>query len=1119
MAKRLDLSAKRRALLGELLPHEEPPAAPPAPEREDGPPPLSFAQQRLWFLDQYETDRPVYNIPLRMPLQGSVDPRAVEAAVREIVRRHGALRTTFRVVDGRPVQHVAPPGDFAVPLIDLRGLPEDERRRRLDELAAAEHEHRFDLVRGPLFRASLVRLGNTEHVLLLTTHHIVSDGWSMGILLGEFDALYAAFSSGRPSPLPELALQYTDFARRQRDELRGERLESLIGFWRRKLGDAPPTIELPTDRPRPKLQTFNGETQLFRVPKAVAQQLAELGRKSGVTTFMTLLAAFEVLLARWTGRTDLVLGTPIANRNRAEIEPLIGFFVNTLVLRTDLAGNPTFRELLQRVREVTLEAYAHQDLPFEKLVEELQPERDPAHTPVIQVLFALQNLPTMVNGMAGADHGDSGEPTVVAGNARFDMSLFMAEVDNGLVGELEYNSDLFDTATIARLIARFQRALAALAADPEGRIADVPLMDEDERRALEASWSGPRADVPHVGAHALFEASAARDPGAAAALFGERRISYGELDERANRFARYLQAAGVGPEVRVGMCLDRSFDMLVTILGIWKAGGTYVPLDPAYPAARLAFMLEDSRAAVVVTRAGLRDRLPPARARVVVLDAERDAIAAHPASAPPCAASDDNLAYVIYTSGSTGRPKGVAMSHRPLVNLVEWQAKADAPKPGARVLQFMALSFDVSLQEMFFAWTAGGTLVLVDDERRGDFDALAATIAEQSVERMFLPPVALPGILDALVNAGRPLALREIVCVGEQLTLTPATLRALAQLGAGLRNHYGPSETHVCTDYPFAGPHAAWPAVPPIGRPIDNTRAYVLDEELRPVPVGIVGELYMGGDCVARGYLDRPALTAERFLPDPFGAPGARMYKTGDRVRLLPDGNLAFLGRLDQQVKVRGFRIETAEIEAVLLEFPGVRHATVIDHRDPASGIVSLAAYLVAAPDAAASSAELRAFLADRLPQHMIPAAFVKLDALPLTPSGKVDRRALPAPEASQHAEHALVPPRSALEAAIAGIWREVLGVAEIGAEDNFFELGGHSLLATQVVSRLRRAFAVDVPLRRMFEQPSTVAKLARTVVAGLAEHLPASEVERVLDEVEALTDDEAALEIAACAT
>ncbi len=1118
MAKRLDLSAKRRALLGELLPHEETPAGAPPAVTHDGPPPLSFAQQRLWFLDQYETERPVYNIPLRMPLQGSVDARAVEAAVREIVRRHAALRTTFRVVDGQPVQHVAPPGDFPVPLIDLRGLPEDERRRELDRLAAAEHEHRFDLVRGPLFRASLVRAGNTEHVLLLTTHHIVSDGWSMGILLREFDQLYAAFSSGRPSPLPELTLQYGDFARRQRDELRGEKLEALIEFWRRKLADAPPTIELPTDRPRPKLQTFNGETQLFRVPKPVAQQLAELGRKSGVTTFMTLLAAFEVLLARWTGRTDIVLGTPIANRNRAEIEPLIGFFVNTLVLRTDLSGDPTFRELLQRVREVTLEAYAHQDLPFEKLVEELQPERDPAHTPVIQVLFALQNLPTMANGMAG-DPGDSDEPTVIAGNARFDMSLFMAEVDNGLVGELEYNRDLFDTATITRLIARFQRALAALASEPEQRIADLPLMDEAERRALEAAWSGPRTDVPRVGAHALFEARARANPHEAAAVFGERRMSYGELDERANRFARYLQANGVGPEVRVGMCLDRSFDMLVTILGIWKAGGTYVPLDPAYPAARLAFMLEDSRTALVVTREGLRDRLPPSQARVVVLEAEREAIASYENGAPPCAASDENLAYLIYTSGSTGRPKGVAMAHRPLVNLVEWQAKADALRPGARVLQFMALSFDVSLQEMFFAWTSGGTLVLVDDEQRGDFDALAAVIAAQSVERMFLPPVALPGVLDALLNAGRPLALREIVCVGEQLTLTPVTLRALAQLDVGLRNHYGPSETHVCTDYPFAGPHSTWPAVPPIGRPIDNTRAYVLDDGLRPVPVGIVGELYMGGDCVARGYLDRPALTAERFLPDPFGAPGARMYKTGDRVRLLPNGDLAFLGRLDQQVKVRGFRIETAEIEAVLLEFPGVRHATVIDHRDPVSGIVSLAAYLVAAPGAAAGSAELRRFLAERLPQHMIPAAFVTLDVLPLTPSGKVDRRALPAPEASQHAEHTLVPPRSALEAAIAAIWREVLGAGEVGAEDNFFELGGHSLLATQVVSRLRREFAVDVPLRRMFEQPSTVAKLARTVVASLAEALPASEVERAFDEVERLTDEEAALEIAACAT
>jgi len=502
-----------------------------------------------------------------------------------------------------------------------------------------------------------------------------------------------------------------------------------------------------------------------------------------------------------------------------------------------------------------------------------------------------------------------------------------------------------------------------------------------------------------VCAHHVFEARARTDPQATAAHAGERRISYGELDDRANRFARRLQAAGVGPDVRVAMCLDRTFDMLVAILGIWKAGGAYVPLDPGYPAARLEFMLADSNAAVVVTRAGLRDRLPPTRRRVVDVDAERDAIAAHDGSAPPCRALPDNIAYVIYTSGSTGRPKGVAMPHRPLINLAEWQTDTDPLPFQARVLQFTALSFDVSLQELISTWKAGGTLVLVDDDCRRDFDALTEVIAEHAVERLFFPPVALPAVLEALDAAGLPLALREIICAGEQLTLSPLTVRTLAQFGIALRNQYGPSETHVCTEYAFAGPHESWPAVPPIGRPIDNARTYVLDEQLRPVPHGVAGELYVGGACVARGYLDQPGLTAERFLPDPFGEPGARMYKTGDRVRMLNSGDLAFLGRLDEQVKVRGVRVETAEVEAALLAFAGVRHASVIDHRD-ADGTVSLIAYLVEAADAPVAVADLRRFLAEQVPQHMIPSRFVKLGALPLTPSGKVDKRALRGAEA-----------------------------------------------------------------------------------------------------------------------
>jgi amino acid adenylation domain-containing protein len=1098
----LDFSARRRALIGALL--DESDATPDeAPEPgEPGEPPLSFAQERLWFLDQYETDRPLYNIPVVVPL-GRVEARVVRAALDEIVRRHAVLRTTFPVVDGRPVQRIGPPGPVDLQLVDLRGLAQAQREPAVDRIFIAERDYRFDLARGPLFRAILAALDDAHHALVLNVHHTVSDGWSTGVLLREFHALYEAFRAGRPSPLPELPLQYADFAREQRRELRGEKLAELLGYWRRKLDGMPPVVDLPTDRPRPKHQTFRGETQLFLIPKPVADALAELARESGVTMFMVLLAAFDLLLARYTGSQDVVLGTPIANRNRADIEPLIGFFVNTLVLRTDLSGDPTFRELLSRVREVTLEAYAHQDLPFEKLVEELQPERHLSHSPLIQAMFSLQNAPAMTGGAARGAYAVD-RPTVVEGTAKFDLALFAGEYDNGIAAELEYNVDLFDRATATRTIAQLQRIVSAVAANPGLRVSEVSLVSEDEARRLARESAGAPAPADDRCLHELFEAQARRIPDTAAVLLAGTSLSYRELDERAERIARTLRASGVVPGTRVAISLERSLDVPATVLGVMKAGAACVPVDPAYPPARAAYMLQDSAATVIVTSANLRARFTTSNARTIVAGSDDDtgnAIAGAPGSA-----SADDLAYVIYTSGSTGLPKGVAMPHRPVVNLVTWQARTDPLAPGARVLQFAALSFDVAFQEMFSTWSAGGTLVLVDEARRVDFDALAAYVAEHRVERVFLPPVALPGIAEAL--AALPPSrrtVREIVCAGEQLVIAPAVAAAIASLGAVVRNQYGPSETHVVTEYVLTGDPASWPATVPIGRPIDGVRAYVLDEALRPVPIGLSGELCAGGVAPARGYLDRAAATAERFVADPYGPPGARMYRTGDRVRRLADGTLVFLGRFDRQVKIRGYRVECGEIETALLQHPAVRQAAVVDYRD-ATGATALAAYVVA--DSEPPPSELRDQLAERLPEYMIPAAFMRLDALPLTPSGKLDRRALPVPGETTR-ERALVAPRSGLEAALASIWCEVLQRDAIGAEDGFFELGGRSLLATQVVSRVRREFDVELPLRVLFEAPSTVAELARAIVIERAGRAGEADAERILAEVERLSERE----------
>ncbi|HYY43190.1 MAG TPA: amino acid adenylation domain-containing protein, partial [Pyrinomonadaceae bacterium] len=831
-------------------------------------------------------------------------------------------------------------------------------------------------------------------------HHIVSDGWSMGVLVREVAALYEAHAHGGTVSLPDLPVQYADYAVWQREWLTGAVLDEQLAYWRQQLAGAPPVLELPTDRPRPKLQTFRGAALALELPRDLTDELKSLSRREGVTLFMTLLAAWQTLLARYSGQTDILIGSPIANRRRSEIENLIGFFANTLVLRTDLSGDPTFSELLARVREVCLGAYAHQDVPFEMLVEELQPERSLAHTPLFQVLLVLQNAPGAELSLPGLKL----TPLLPqSGTSKFDLMMFLEESDAGLGGVFEYNTDLFDEATIKRLLQHFEQLLRATVAAPRTRISALPLMAEAEARRLLVEWNDTATEFPRdLCIHELVEQQAAATPEAVAAIFGDERLTYAELNARANQLAHTLRAHGVGPEEVVGLLVTRSLAMLVGVLGVLKAGGAYLPLDAEHPRERLAFMLADARARVLLTEAHLRERSPDTAAQVFTLDADWGAIARAPQVNPTLLTTAENAAYVIYTSGSTGKPKAVVMQHRAAVNLITFQrASSGAIAAAPRTLQFAPLSFDVSFQEIFSTWAAGGTLVLLTDDERRDARELLRVIERQQVERLFLPFVALQHLAEATVEAGRaPASLRAIITAGEQLKITRQVEQFFTRLSdCVLDNHYGPTETHLVTIWRLAGAAHTWPALPSIGRPIANARVYVLDDAWRPVPTGVAGELYVGGAGLARGYLDRPGQTAARFIPDPFSPePGARLYRTGDVARYLSDGRLEYLGRVDNQVKIRGFRIEIGEVEAVIKQHGAVKQAVVNAHED-AAGRKRLVAYVVAKQGAACTPTALRDFLKEQLPEYMIPAAFVLLTALPLTPSGKVDRRALPAPD------------------------------------------------------------------------------------------------------------------------
>jgi amino acid adenylation domain-containing protein/non-ribosomal peptide synthase protein (TIGR01720 family) len=1052
--------------------------APIGPAPRKGELPLSFAQQRLWFLDQLEPNSPSYNISAAVRLSGDLDVGALGRVLNEVIRRHEALRTAFASVDGRAVQVVGPALTIELPLLDLSepsGLPEAGREAQVREAATREARGPFDLARGPLLRATLIKLAEQEHVALLTMHHIVSDGWSMGVLVQEVAALYEAFTQGRPSPLAELPIQYADFAHWQREWLQGDRLTEQLAYWKERLRE-PSVLELPLDRPRPAVQTVNGAIHHFTLPAALTAELRNLGRQQNATLFMTLLAGFKVLLQRHAGQADICVGTPIANRNRAEIEGLIGFFVNTLVLRTDLSGNPTFAELIGRVRETALGAYAHQDLPFERLVEELRPARDLSHTPLVQVMFALRNTPMGELRMPGltlsALETDSG-------TARFDLTMQVVDTPDELSCSFEYNTDLFERETIERLEGHLRTILANVVADPSRRIGELEMLSAREREQLLARWNETAAPYPSGTVVDLVEEQAAKRPDAVAVVLEDRWLTYSEVNARANQLARRLCELGVGPERLVGLSMERTPEMVVGVLGILKAGGAYLPLDPSYPRERLAFMLDDARVSVLVTQAQLAERLPVGAAQVVSLDSSPGAeggqgLAGYSGENLPRQSGPENLAYVIYTSGSTGRPKGVELAHSGLCNLATAQAGAFVVEPGDRVLQISSLSFDASIWELTMALTRGAALHLVRQETLLSAEELASVIEGQGITTVTFPP-SLLGTLPEDRLAG---TMRTVVVAGE-----PCSRELLARWAPGRRffNAYGPSEATVCATIHRCDERE--PSSPPIGRPIANTRLYVLDGGMRPLPVGVAGELYVGGAGLARGYRHRPALTAERFVPDPFGGePGSRLYRTGDRVRYRADGAVEYLGRLDHQVKVRGFRIELGEIEAALARHEAIREVVVVAREDQ-PGDRRLSAYYVGAGEVAGS--ELRAFLKQRLPEYMVPAAFVALPAMPLSPNGKVDRKALPAPDRDRAAlEVAYAAPRTASEEVLAGIWAQVLGVERVGIHDNFFELGGDSILSIQVIARARQQGLAVTP-KQLFEH-QTVTTLA--AAAGSAE-------------------------------
>ena len=1112
------IDKKRREADGGAVSAQRIPLLPRSPEGNRFP--VSFSQLREWILDQLEPGNPAYNIPSGLRVEGPLDLAVFAGAVNEIVRRHEALRTTFAAPasgdsDGEPVQVIARTLRLAVPVVDLQRLPAAVRAAEAEKLGRLIQRLPFDLSRGPLLRVGVLRLEAEDHRALFTLHHSVADGWSVSLFLREIFLLYQAFSAGKPSPLPELPVQYADYAVWQRGRLQGEMLAEHCDWWRDQLAGAPPLLTLPADHPRPPVQTFRGgHVPVVLAPDAV-RSLRTLGRNhpsGGASLFMVLLAGWQALLSRYSGQDDVSVGTYTGSRGRAELEGLIGFFINTLVLRSEMSDGTGFRGLLRQVRETTLGAFSHQDLPFEKLLELLEVRRDLSHAPLFQALLVLQNFPTeavhlpesavrLTSLSEPGDHTD------------FDVSLWLSEKgEKGeeVTGKLEHNRDLFEPATAERMARHLLTLLDSAAREPDVPVHELPLLNAEERRQLLAGWSGSAVAVPAGPlVHELVAARAAETPGAVAIEAAGRSVTYRELADRSAALARHLRRLGVGPEVRVGVLAERTPDVMIGLLGVLDAGGAYVPLDPGHPAERLAWMLADAAAPVLLVPAGQA----PAWAgstRTVMLDAI-------PATdfAPPVARLDPQpdprsdprgAAYVIYTSGSTGWPKGVVVEHRSLAAYTRDATAAYTIGPRDRVLQFASLGFDTSAEEIWPALTSGATLVLRDPEMIASVPRFVFALDGLAITVLNLPTAYWHELAEGLDEAPLPATLRRVILGGE--AARAAMLRGWRLSAAGSENHvalvntYGPTEATIVT--------TRWEILElatdiPIGKPIAGSRVYVVDRRSQLVPHGVAGELWIGGTGLARGYLGRPDVTAAAFVPDAFGGvggeSGARLYRSGDLVRFRDGGVLEFLGRIDHQMKVRGFRVEPGEIESALLAHPEVRCAAVV-LRDDAPGGPGLVAYLVpaegAAPSPTPSTTDLRRHLAARLPDAWIPGTFVLLESFPLTPNGKLDRRGFPPPDGTRpHLERDFVAPETEVEEALAALWAELLGLERVGVQDNFFELGGHSLLATQVVTRIRERLHVDLQLITLFQLP-TLEQLAVAVEEAILDRIERLEEEEV---------------------
>ncbi|MBE9065564.1 amino acid adenylation domain-containing protein [Leptolyngbya cf. ectocarpi LEGE 11479] len=1026
--------------------------------------PLSFAQEHLWFLQQANPESVAYNMTYALRLQGNLNVSALECAIQTIYTRHETLRTSIEMVDGFAMQVISPAVAMSLPFIDLSTLSSTDAMGEVKRLAIDQETTCFNLAQEVLIRVQLLRLADTDHVLLLTLHHIIADGWSIGIIIQETSTLYSAYFQGKPPALPELPIQYGDFSDWQRDWLSGPVLQKLLTYWTSQLAGVPTLLELPSDRTYPAIRTAQGRTEKFVVDPTLALQLKTLAQRQQVTLFMLLLAAFGTLLFRYSEQQDMVIGTSIANRTRPEFEPLIGFFVNTLALRLQFQEISTFQDLLDQVRQVSLGAYEHQDLPFAHVVEALDLERSLSHSPLVQVMFLLQNASSEQLELPGLTLSSlEFEET----RARFDLTLSVQETAAGLQGQWEYSTDLFEAETIRRMIVHFHTLLEGIVDNPQELLDQLPLLPKPESQKLLKEWNDTAVDYPKERCiHQLFEAQVEKTPKAVAVEFNTQQLTYEVLNQRANQLARYLQTVGVGPEILVGICVERSLDMIVGLLGILKAGGGYVPMDPSYPKKRLIYMLQDSAASVLLTQQKIQESFSQSGVHTICLDLDWPKIADHGSGNVESTINSNNLAYVIYTSGSTGKPKGVEVIHQGLTNYLCWCVQHYDIARGSGALVHTPLGFDATITGLFSPLLVGRTVFLLPEDQ--GISALAGALQQgNNFSLVKLTPAHLK-LLSSLIPAEKLAQQAHVFVIGGEALMKDMISPWLTHApNTRLINEYGPTETVVgCCIYE-ANAHKALADLIPIGRPIANTQLYILDSRLHPLPIGAVGELYIGGDGVARGYRGLPELSAEKFMANPFGL--GRLYRTGDLARYLPDGNVEFLGRIDNSVKLRGFRIELGEIEAVLSAHPHIQQVSVIVREDHPED-KRLVAYVVN-QHIQLSSIELRDFLKAQLPDYMLPNTFMQLDALPLTPNGKVDRNALPSPESLSGPSRVSTPPRNQMELKLARIWSDVLKVDQIGMEDDFFELGGHSLIALALMARIKEMLGYTLPFNTLFQE------------------------------------------------